>query len=60
MNHLHPTACDFVAYKKAINFFFKTCLPSMQNQLQDLTPNLFSYQLSCHHPLRYFFEGPPV
>ena len=30
----------------------------MQNQPQDQTPRLFSYQSSCHHPSQYFFESP--
>ena len=32
----------------------------MWNQHQDLTPDLFSYQSSYHHPSQYFFEFPPM
>ena len=32
----------------------------MQNQPQDQTPHLSSYQSSYHHPSRYFFEVSPM
>ena len=53
------TACDFMVYKDYKNQL-KICLSSMQNQLQDRTPHLFSYQSSCNHLSRYFFEVTPM
>ena len=49
MKLLCPTACDFMVHKDYKNWF-KICLSSMWNQHQDLTPHLFSYQSSYHHP----------
>ena len=56
---LRPTACDFMVYKDYKNWF-KICLSSMSNQLQDLTSYLSSYRLLCHHPSLYIFEASPM
>ena len=47
-------ASDFMIYKDYKNWF-KTCLYSMWNQLQDPAPHLFLYRSSCHHPSLYFY-----
>ena len=53
MKLLHSTACDFMVYKDYRNWF-KNCLSSMWNQIQDPPPHLSSYRSS----ITIFFWSP--